>query len=312
MTKHKARKVAARDHSRATGRSYASSLRMLRDDSVDDVHQMRKLGFYPRAFAQAAMPAYEPESDTTKWTRHNGNIAVEITAGTTLSNGQPSNVGLPYGVVARALIAFLATKMTESGSSRIVLPLSPDAFMRTLGVRGECGDQDVEEWLCNHIERVCSARFSARWNGTKRQDSGDDGNVAIMIADSWGVDWREPDVEPFIQCTEEFHTEVIRNAIPIDLKAFRSMFRSPLCVDLYLWLGARIRHVTRSVVVPFRLLNIQMGHPVATNNEQLDEFTDRVVDHLAHILTVYPKLNVKVTPGGLRLMPSPDHIDPQP
>ena len=65
--------------------------------------------------------------------------------------------------------------------------------------------------------------------------------------------------ESKIELGEDFFTEIIRCPIPIDLNTLRAMKRSPLGLDLYLWLTYRTFGLKRPLRLTWPLLYRQFG-----------------------------------------------------
>ena len=65
--------------------------------------------------------------------------------------------------------------------------------------------------------------------------------------------------ESRIELGEDFFNEIIRCPIPIDLNTLRAMKRSPLGLDLYLWLTYRTFGLTRPLRLTWPLLYRQFG-----------------------------------------------------
>ena len=74
---------------------------------------------------------------------------------------------------------------------------------------------------------------------------------------------RQPDArslwESKIELGEDFFNEIIRCPIPIDLNTLRAMKRSPLGLDLYLWLTYRPFALKRPLRLTWRQLYRQFG-----------------------------------------------------
>ena len=56
-----------------------------------------------------------------------------------------------------------------------------------------------------------------------------------------------------------FFEEITRSAVPVDLRAIRHLQRSPLAIDLYVWLTYRMSYLRTPTVVPWEGLQGQFG-----------------------------------------------------
>ena len=78
--------------------------------------------------------------------------------------------------------------------------------------------------------------------------------------------------ESKIQLGERFFHEIITNPLPINMKILKAMKRSPLGLDLYLWLTYRTFGLKRPLRLTWPLLYRQFGVDPARSN---DKFTIR-------------------------------------
>jgi hypothetical protein len=51
----------------------------------------------------------------------------------------------------------------------------------------------------------------------------------------------------------------VRRPIPIDTRALKALTRSPLAIDLYVWLTYRMSYLKEPTTVPWELLSLQTG-----------------------------------------------------
>ena len=65
--------------------------------------------------------------------------------------------------------------------------------------------------------------------------------------------------ESRIELGEKFFHEVITNPVPIDMNTLRAMKRSPLGLDLYLWLAYRTFALKRPLQLTWPMLYRQFG-----------------------------------------------------
>ena len=75
-------------------------------------------------------------------------------------------------------------------------------------------------------------------------------------------------MESKIELGEDFFNEIIRNPIPIDLNTLRAMKRSPLGLDLYLWLTYRTFGLRRPLRLTWPLLYRQFGVDPSRANDK--------------------------------------------
>ena len=120
------------------------------------------------------------------------------------------------------------------------------------------------------------------------------------LAEFWWSD-RQPDArslwESKIELGEDFFNEIIRCPIQIDLNTLRAMKRSPLGLDLYLWLT-------------WPLLYRQFGVDPARSNDKftIQNFRTDCLRELKKIKSAWPDLHYHTVTGALVLSPSPPRI----
>ena len=100
--------------------------------------------------------------------------------------------------------------------------------------------------------------------------------------------------------------EIARSAVPVDLRAIRQLQRSPLAIDLYVWLTYRMSYLRRPTLVPWEGLQAQFG----ADYSRPRDFRRGVMKHLETVIGVYPTLRVSQADSGLRLYPSRPHVQP--
>jgi len=93
----------------------------------------------------------------------------------------------------------------------------------------------------------------------------------------------------------------------MDLRAIRQLQRSPLAIDLYVWLTYRMSYLKKQTVVPWQGLQAQFG----ADYSRPRDFRRRVLRHLEFVVRAYPTVRLGSTDPGLRLYPSPPHVASQ-
>ena len=115
---------------------------------------------------------------------------------------------------------------------------------------------------------------------------------------------RQPSWQPHFVLRQDFFEEITRSAVPIDLRAINQLKGSPLALDLYTWLTYRMSYLRKPTLIPWQGLQNQFG---ADYSRQRD-FRSHAVTQLEKVIRVYPTVRVSHTSTGLRLYPSPPHI----
>ena len=115
---------------------------------------------------------------------------------------------------------------------------------------------------------------------------------------------RQPSWQPHIVLSRAFFKEITRSAVPIDLRAIRQLQRSPLAIDLYVWLTYRMSYLRKPTMVPWKSLEAQFG----ADYTRARDFRRRVSILLEAVLCTYSTARISLTDTGLRLYPSPPHV----
>ncbi len=75
-------------------------------------------------------------------------------------------------------------------------------------------------------------------------------------------------------------------------------------LDVYAWLVHRLFHLGRPSTVTWAQLSGQFGH----GYRELRKFRRFFADSVKRVQDVYPEARLKLTDGGVILLPSPQHI----
>ena len=118
--------------------------------------------------------------------------------------------------------------------------------------------------------------------------------------------------ESKIELGEKFFHEVITNPVPLDMNILKNLKRSPLGLDLYLWLVYRTFGLTRPLRLTWTQLYRQFGADPARSGARrtVDSFRTKCLRELQKIQSAWPDLHYRTVKGGLVLLPSPPRIPP--
>jgi hypothetical protein len=84
----------------------------------------------------------------------------------------------------------------------------------------------------------------------------------------------------------------------------KALSKSPMALDIYVWLTYRMSYLRRDTTIPWPALQAQFG----ADYERTRDFKTAFVEHLRKVLTVYPDAKVQPVEHGLVLHPSPPHV----
>ena len=111
-----------------------------------------------------------------------------------------------------------------------------------------------------------------------------------------------------------FFNEIVSHPVPLDMNTLKALKRSPLGLDLYLWLTYRIFALTTPQRLTWRQVYRQFGVDPARASDRVTvrNFQRKVLRELKKIKLAWPDFNYTTAPGVLILYPSAPHISPSP
>ena len=260
-------------------------------------------GFMARMMALCSLPRTNP-GDRLQYKRVNGPYKLIMIAG--------GDNKLPFGNYPRLLLAWVSTEAVRTQSRVIVLGSSLAKFMRALGVYS-AGGGNAGIKLRNQMHRLFNAHVQLVY-----EDEHGEASVSSSVTDSTELWWnvRKPDQsslwESKIELSEKFFQEIIRHPVPLDMNILKSLKRSTLGLDLYLWTAYRTFALRAPLRLSWRQVYRQFGaHPdKSSDNNTVQAFRYKVLRELKKIKLAWPKLNYTTAPGRLILHPSTPTIAP--
>ena len=279
---------------------------------ADQVHQLVSaseadpdLGFMARTMALCSLPRTNP-GNRKEYVRRNGPYTLVMSAGGLNK--------LPFGNFPRLLLAWVSTEAVRTQSREIVLGKSLSEFMRKLDIHTQSGGRGgVRTRLRNQMRRLFHCTVSLIY-----EDERGTASASSLVADRTEFWWNEhkPD-EPMlweskIYLGEQFFQEIIRNPVPLDMNTLKAMKRSPLGLDLYLWLVYRTFPLRAPLRLSWRALYRQFGVDPSRARDKLvvNDFRKDCLRELKKIKLAWLGLNYATAKGVLILSPSKPAIAP--
>ena len=267
-------------------------------------------GFMARLMALCSLPRANPGNDRHQYIRVNGPY--------TLILSRTGKYGLPYGTIARLLVAWVCTEAVRTQSRELVLGSSLSEFMRTLGIYNSGGHPQLR--LKSQMDRL----FNASVRLVYENDHGEQ-FVSSQIADR-GEFWWDPERpedrslwQSKIELGEKFFQEIVRNPMPLDMNILKALKRSPLGLDLYLWLTYRMFSLDGPKRLSWAMLYRQFGADPSrrSDNVTVQNFRKDCLRELKKIKMAWPELNYRIErghrhekTGAVILLPSKPAIPP--
>ena len=201
----------------------------------------------------------------------------------------------------------------RTGSRDIVLGRSLSEFMRKLGISSTDGRGQAR--LRNQMKRLFNCSVQLNYTTAGRETS-----ATALVAELTDFWWnpKHPDQTGLwkskVRLSEAFFNEIVSYPVPLDLTTLKALKRSPLGLDLYLWLTYRIFALTTPQRLTWRRMYRQFGSDPAKASDKntVQDFRSKVLRELKKIKLAWPELNYGTARGLLILYPSFPHISPVP
>lgn len=278
-------------------------------DAAEDINQNPdavELAFMARQLVQCTLPHTNP-GDVARWLRRNGNLTLPVQPG--WDSKADASIGYPYGTLPRLLLFWLNKEAVQTKSRRIELGRSLAEFMRQLGLdpsRG--GTRSDFNRLKDQMNRLFRARISFEQN--IEFEGGETNRWLDMQVTSKGELWWDHKKplqdnlwESWVELGEEFYNALIASPVPVDMRALKSLKRSPLALDLYAWATHKALSVARNgkqQFIPWAFLAEQFG---SDYSDPLN-FKKKAKAALQKIQAVYPGLKLSIVTGGIIILPT--------
>ena len=261
-------------------------------------------GFLARTMALCSLPRSNP-GNRHQYKRVNGPYKLVMT---TIGDKK-----LPFGTNPRLILAWVCTEAVRTQSRDIVLGRSLSEFMRKLGISSTDGRGQAR--LRNQMERLFSCSISMIYKDDNLRAS-----AFAVLADLTVFWWnpKQPDQtglwESKVRLSESFFNEIVSHPVPLDLTTLKALKRSPLGLDLYLWLVYRTFPRRAAQRITWRQIYRQFGvdPDKASDKFTIRDFRENVLRELKKIKLAWPDLNYGTARGVLILYPSAPHIPPAP
>ena len=282
-------------------------------DQVDALVQASETdpepGFVARWLILCSLPRSNPGS-REKYVRRNGPYTLYMTA------GDPHK--LPFGNLPRLLGAWVCTEAVRTQSRVLVLGHSLSEFMRKLDIYSSSGATYAR--LQNQMKRFFNAHIRVVY-----QAEGHEASVSSPIASETDLWWnaRDPDApmlwQSKIELGEKFFQEIMKHPVPLDLNTLKALKRSPLGLDLYVWLVYRTFNLDAPLRLSWPMLYRQFGvePEKASDKRTVDNFRTDSLRELKKIKAGWTGLQYQVErgsrgekTGALVLLPSVPQIPP--
>ena len=264
--------------------------------------------FMMRLLALCSLPRTDP-GDANQYIRTNGRFELVM--------ARSARPGLPYGTVPRIVLAWMCTEAVRTRRRQLTLGPSFGSFLDKLDMRSSDsgGRHGVRTRLHGQMIRLFSASISLT-------ECGPDGRprrgITAAVVDAYDL-WWDP-ISPLqaglwdsqIVLGDRFFSEVLAYPVPIDMNVLRAMRRSPLGLDIYLWLTYRYFTLgQRETWIPWTALYDQFGARAGLrDNRTISAFRTDFLREMIKLRVAWPGLNYRTPRGYLVLGPTAPLISP--
>jgi hypothetical protein len=250
-------------------------------------------------FCQTGLPYRDPGPGVRDWSRRQGNIALQISAGQALDpkSGQWLPLGLPWGPKPRLILTYLNREALLTRSPLIETEGSLTAFVRRL-LGFEPNGREIRRFK---EQLGCLAGATVRLAVAEGAGGFQLDTKVIAAFDLWfsrqerqRVLWPQS-----VQLSEAYFQSLQRHAVPLDERAVAALAHSALGLDLYAWLAQRLHRVEprQPAFVPWPALREQFGGQYA----RPDHFRQEFRPALEMVLTQYRGARLELGDAGLTL-----------
>lgn len=262
--------------------------------------------FTSSLWARFSFPHRDPGA-VRYWQARNGESVLHIDAGTDPTHSGVIEHPVPYGIIPRALMAYLITEWHRTHEDVVALGASERQFFDLLGLGRGTGRSKMAMRQVNALgactiklrvpsteppyeEEVFSARVSKQVKWVE-QVRGDPSRWATKM-----------------HLSKDFIDAMTPTPMPLRLEDIRALGSSTLAFDIYVWLTYRLWQIKGPTRVRWDQLYAQFGSGYA----RMRAFRENFIKALGEVKQVYTEANVSIPDGKdyLMLHPSKPRVVP--
>lgn len=269
---------------------------------AESAQEAGMLAYMARSMVMATLPHSKPEGHVFQ--RKNGDFTL-----TMIGNPQ---YGLPYGSLPRLILAWMTREAKVKKSPELQLGKSFSAFLNTLQLSQSGGLRGDATRLREQMIKLFSTHVSCIYqNDKKGVCSGEQFSVTRSFDLWWNplnAERGEISQQSTIVLARDFFDEIINRPVPVDFRMLQALRRSPLQIDIYVWLTYRFSYLKKSTLVPWNMLSKQFGSNYANTAQGLRDFKREFLKALHVVTVIYHGANLDVHEDGVVLKPSKSHV----
>lgn len=272
---------------------------LMESDKAKDVGM---LGYMARSMVIATLPHSRPSGN--HFQRTNGNF-------TLLMSGNPS-LGLPYGSLPRLILAWITKEAKVKKTPVLELGKNFSTFLKILKLSQSGGIKGDATRLKSQMLKLFSTHISCiHQNNREGFYKAEQFTVTRSFELWWSpIESNKPInlQQSTVTLAQDFFEEIIDRPVPIDFRMLQALRRSPLQMDIYVWLTYRFSYLKKPTLIPWILLINQFGSNYSDTQQGMRDFRREFIKSLRIVTALYPSANIEVAKSGLILKPSLSHI----
>lgn len=260
--------------------------------------------YIQRFFMTGVFPHRDPK--TRDYSIRDGYKKVTVSSGLDL-NDLP--IGIPYGSLPRLFMAYICTQAVRHREKKILLGKNLAVFLRELDLHNGGGPTGDITRVKKQLRKFVNVSISYRIETNVKEEAGGYRLTEKSVLFKGKNLGQEEILDSYIILQDEFMCAILAQSVPLSMKVLKALKQSPLALDLYMWLTARVYspHMKNSFVSYNQIMN-QCGGEYSN----IYEFGRNVRAKLKTISRIWPELHYKEQRGGIKLLSSSQsHIKPK-
>jgi len=241
------------------------------------------ISYYTPELIQCTLPHSDPKM--RDWIRSSGGHTLIVSSGIDKTG---EAFGIPYGSFPRLVLAYIITHVVKTGERRIEFKSYFRTFLKEIGYVAKPNVRQAKT-LHNSLERLFNATITYEYaDGEKRARQ----QFAIAPKSVLFWNYKTPDQgslwDSFIEISSDFRSSILDAPIPLRTDMLAALKKSPLAIDLYMWLSYRLFTLQRmgqdSLTLSYGRLQAQFGTNIAESNyrsfrRELRQAFEKVKEH---------------------------------
>lgn len=273
---------------------------------AEDASKAGAVGYLTNVLVQATLPHKDPKLPPgTMYSRSTGRLSMSVVP-------TSPRYSIPYGSIPRVILAWLCTEAKRTRNRTIHLGFTQTEFLNKLNRHH--GGSDIREFR-KQAMMLFRSLISVEYAGEKVESA-----KRMLISDQDEIFWHPHDGsqtslwESTLELSEKFFGHVVESGVPLDLRVYNALTRSPLAMDIYAWLVYRMYTLTKSsrpqAMIPWESLALQFGVGYKMDQRGMINFRSSFKKQLKCVLLFFPEASehINETSKHLILTPCPLHI----